>query len=180
MDFGHVDLTRGEQSPEQHGRRIRRWQDGLCLVILPVTPSRLLDRTMIYTALTRAVETIVLVGDPEVIGDAASTAPKTVSRPQDWITCWTRKQTGSLAHLDQVSSGNGVALSEVKWCNKRGPAGLNNTQARSERKIGPPINGTPPLTHPATELKLAGGTAAANYVEYCDTSDMVDTLRFKG
>jgi exodeoxyribonuclease V alpha subunit len=49
-------------------------------VILPITPSRLLDRTMIYTALTRAVETAVLIGDPDVISKAISTPPRTISR----------------------------------------------------------------------------------------------------
>jgi exodeoxyribonuclease V alpha subunit len=49
-------------------------------VILPITPSRLLDRTMVYTAITRAVETVVLVGDPDVISKSITTAPKSVSR----------------------------------------------------------------------------------------------------
>jgi exodeoxyribonuclease V alpha subunit len=49
-------------------------------VILPITPSRLLDRTMIYTAVTRAVETVVLIGDPDVIGKAISTPPRMISR----------------------------------------------------------------------------------------------------
>jgi exodeoxyribonuclease V alpha subunit len=49
-------------------------------VILPITRSRLLDRTMVYTSVTRAVETVVLVGDPEVIGEAIRTAPRAVHR----------------------------------------------------------------------------------------------------
>ncbi len=49
-------------------------------VILPITRSRLLDRTMIYTAVTRAIETVVLVGEPDVIGEAIRTAPKAVHR----------------------------------------------------------------------------------------------------
>jgi exodeoxyribonuclease V alpha subunit len=49
-------------------------------VILPITPSRLLDRTMIYTAATRAIETVVLIGDPDVISKAISTPPRTISR----------------------------------------------------------------------------------------------------
>ncbi|MBB5051022.1 exodeoxyribonuclease V alpha subunit [Afipia massiliensis] len=49
-------------------------------VILPIARSRLLDRTMIYTAATRAVETVVLIGDPDVISNAIHTAPKTTNR----------------------------------------------------------------------------------------------------
>jgi len=43
-------------------------------VILPIFPSRLLDRTLIYTALTRATEQVVLVGDRAAL-EAAVAAP---------------------------------------------------------------------------------------------------------
>lgn len=36
-------------------------------VIVPVVPSRLLDRALVYTALTRAIESVVFVGDREVL-----------------------------------------------------------------------------------------------------------------
>ena len=49
-------------------------------VILPIVPSRLFDRTMIYTAVTRAIETVVLIGDPDFIGKAISGPPRAVSR----------------------------------------------------------------------------------------------------
>jgi exodeoxyribonuclease V alpha subunit len=49
-------------------------------VILPIPRSRLLDRTMVYTAVTRAVETVVLVGDPAVIDDAIRMPPNAVNR----------------------------------------------------------------------------------------------------
>ena len=43
-------------------------------MVIPVFPSRLLDRTLIYTALTRATEQVVLVGDREAL-EAAVAAP---------------------------------------------------------------------------------------------------------
>src|ERR1700730_18481544 len=36
-------------------------------VIVPFARSRLLDRTMVYTAVTRAIDTVVLVGDTALI-----------------------------------------------------------------------------------------------------------------
>ena len=45
-------------------------------VIVPLAKSRLLDRTMVYTAVTRAVDTVVLVGHPALLHqvvEAAST-----------------------------------------------------------------------------------------------------------
>lgn len=49
-------------------------------VIVPIIPSRILDRTLIYTAVTRAVETVVLVGDPTVIRKAIEAPPEAASR----------------------------------------------------------------------------------------------------
>ncbi|CAN7357967.1 AAA family ATPase [Neorhizobium tomejilense] len=49
-------------------------------VIIPVVRSKLLDRTMLYTAITRAVETVVLVGDAELISEIISHPPKSLSR----------------------------------------------------------------------------------------------------
>jgi exodeoxyribonuclease V alpha subunit len=45
---------------------------------LPLVPSRLLDRAMLYTALTRARISVVLVGDPALL--AASILPE----PRAW------------------------------------------------------------------------------------------------
>jgi hypothetical protein len=57
----------------------------------------------------------VLLGDPGIFSDVMSTAPKTVSRtssPQlDHLL--DKQQAGAIAHLDEPSSGNAVALSEV-------------------------------------------------------------------
>jgi exodeoxyribonuclease V alpha subunit len=43
-------------------------------VIVPIVKTRLLDRTLIYTALTRGVEQVVFVGDRGAF-NAAVTAP---------------------------------------------------------------------------------------------------------
>ncbi|HEY1238984.1 MAG TPA: ATP-dependent RecD-like DNA helicase [Bryobacteraceae bacterium] len=43
-------------------------------VIVPVVRSRLLDRTLIYTALTRGIEQVVFIGDRDAF-DAAVMAP---------------------------------------------------------------------------------------------------------
>ena len=59
-------------------------------VIVPVTHSRLLDRAMIYTAITRAVETVVLVGDSDLLRQIVGDEP----------TAWKRQET---LRLDQVS-----------------------------------------------------------------------------
>ena len=44
-------------------------------VIVPVFPNRLLDRTLIYTALTRATEQVVLLGDREACRAAIQAEP---------------------------------------------------------------------------------------------------------
>jgi exodeoxyribonuclease V alpha subunit len=49
-------------------------------VIIPVTKSKLLDRTMLYTAVTRAIATAVLVGDAALIDDVISNAPRSLAR----------------------------------------------------------------------------------------------------
>lgn len=44
-------------------------------VVIPVTPSRIMDRTMLYTAVTRAKEKVVLVGDRAVFERAVVDPP---------------------------------------------------------------------------------------------------------
>ncbi len=51
-------------------------------VIIPIVPSRLLDRAMLYTAVTRARLTALLIGDEDVIARAAAAPP----------TAWRRMQ----------------------------------------------------------------------------------------
>jgi exodeoxyribonuclease V alpha subunit len=48
-------------------------------VVIPITQSRLLDRTLLYTAMTRAQEQVVFVGDRAAF-EAAIVAPPHVSR----------------------------------------------------------------------------------------------------
>ncbi len=38
-------------------------------VIIPVVRSKLLDRTMLYTAITRGIEAVVLIGDNDLINE---------------------------------------------------------------------------------------------------------------
>ena len=49
-------------------------------VVVPVTASRILDRTLLYTGLTRATRRVVLVGDPVVIRDAIRRQPQATRR----------------------------------------------------------------------------------------------------
>lgn len=54
-------------------------------VIVPVTRSRILDRTLLYTAVTRARTRVILVGDPEAIRRAVIQPPQ-ASRRRTWLT----------------------------------------------------------------------------------------------
>jgi exodeoxyribonuclease V alpha subunit len=47
--------------------------------VIPIAPSRLLDRTLLYTAMTRAQEQVVFVGDRSTF-EASILAPPHVSR----------------------------------------------------------------------------------------------------
>ncbi|OLP43819.1 AAA family ATPase [Rhizobium oryziradicis] len=49
-------------------------------IIIPVVRSKLLDRTMLYTAITRGIETVVLVGDIDLVNDVIATSPHTLQR----------------------------------------------------------------------------------------------------
>lgn len=49
-------------------------------VIVPVFPSRLLDRTLLYTAITRATEQVVLVGDAKALATAIIDTPTALLR----------------------------------------------------------------------------------------------------
>jgi exodeoxyribonuclease V alpha subunit len=45
-------------------------------VIVPILPGRLLDRTLIYTACTRAESQIILVGDVQAMRKAVEAVPR--------------------------------------------------------------------------------------------------------
>jgi exodeoxyribonuclease V alpha subunit len=51
-------------------------------VLIPVVRCRLLDRAMLYTAITRARRTIVLLGDPARIASAVAQPPRAWRRLQ--------------------------------------------------------------------------------------------------
>ncbi|WP_199038192.1 AAA family ATPase [Sphingomonas mollis] len=82
--------TRTEIRPVDLQRILRGWAitvhkaqgSAFERVIIPIVPSRLLDRTMIYTAITRARRTAVLVGDVTLLEQAVSTFPAAASRRQ--------------------------------------------------------------------------------------------------
>lgn len=44
-------------------------------VIVPIYPSRLLDRSWVYTAITRGERQVILVGDPKVLAEAVARPP---------------------------------------------------------------------------------------------------------
>lgn len=67
QDLEYVDLAYAISIHKAQGSQFQR-------VIVPVFPSRLLDRTLIYTAITRAVEQVVILGDKKVL-EAALAAP---------------------------------------------------------------------------------------------------------
>lgn len=49
-------------------------------VIVPLVGPKLLDRALLYTAITRAVETVVIVGDPEVLRRTIEEPSKALDR----------------------------------------------------------------------------------------------------
>lgn len=82
-DGQHRPLTRGMLEDIQLGYAVTvhkaqgsQWQR----VIVPITCSRLLDRTLVYTAVTRAQRQVVLVGDDEAARDAVLAPPKAEGR----------------------------------------------------------------------------------------------------
>jgi exodeoxyribonuclease V alpha subunit len=66
-EFHRIDLAYAITVHKAQGSQFER-------VIVPVFRSRLLDRTLIYTALTRGMEQVVFIGDRNVF-NAAVTAP---------------------------------------------------------------------------------------------------------
>ena len=66
-DLHRIDLAYAITVHKAQGSQFKR-------VIVPVFGSRLLDRTLIYTALTRGMEQVVFIGDRDAF-DTAVTAP---------------------------------------------------------------------------------------------------------
>ena len=72
-DFQHVDLAYAITVHKAQGSQFKR-------VIVPVTRSRLWDRTLIYTALTRGIEQVVFIGDRDAFERAIAAAPHSQER----------------------------------------------------------------------------------------------------
>jgi exodeoxyribonuclease V alpha subunit len=72
-DFQHVDLAYAITVHKAQGSQFKR-------VIVPVTRSRLLDRTLIYTALTRGIEQVVFIGDRNAFDQAIIATPQSQER----------------------------------------------------------------------------------------------------
>jgi exodeoxyribonuclease V alpha subunit len=67
-DLNHIELAYAITVHKSQGSQFQR-------VIIPITPSRLLDRTLIYTALTRGVEQVVFLGNRGALNEAIVTPP---------------------------------------------------------------------------------------------------------
>ena len=72
-DFPHVDLAYAITVHKAQGSQFKR-------VIVPITRSRLLDRTLIYTALTRGIEQVVFIGDRNAFDRAIIATPQSQER----------------------------------------------------------------------------------------------------
>ena len=72
-DFQHVDLAYAITGHKAQGSQFKR-------VAVPLTRSRLLDRTLIYTALTRGIEQVVFIGDRNAFDQAIIAAPHSQER----------------------------------------------------------------------------------------------------
>lgn len=72
-DLPNLELAYAVTTHKAQGSQFRR-------VIIPVTKSRLLDRTLIYTALTRGVEQVVFVGDKRAFDEAIVSPPPSAHR----------------------------------------------------------------------------------------------------
>jgi exodeoxyribonuclease V alpha subunit len=88
--FDDADSTRAEIRRADLQRVARGWAvtvhkaqgSGFERVIMPVARSRLLDRLLVYTAITRAMRTVVLVGDEELLRRAVEAPPRARLRRQ--------------------------------------------------------------------------------------------------
>ena len=84
-DGALTEIQSGHLASVQHGWAItvhKAQGSAFRQVVIPVTRSRLLDRAMLYTAITRAKVSAVLIGEPEVIANAACAPPMVLRRSQ--------------------------------------------------------------------------------------------------
>jgi exodeoxyribonuclease V alpha subunit len=67
--LGPLELAYGITVHKAQGSAFKR-------VVIPIFQSRLLDRTMIYTALTRATDQVVFVGDLNTLRNTVAAPPR--------------------------------------------------------------------------------------------------------
>jgi len=72
-DFHRIDLAYAITVHKAQGSQFHR-------VIIPIVKSRLLDRTLIYTAMTRGIEQVVFIGDKGVFDRAIIATPHSQER----------------------------------------------------------------------------------------------------
>lgn len=72
-DLGNVELGYAITIHKAQGSQFSR-------VVIPVTRNRLLDRTLVYTALTRAIEQVVFLGDRQAFNHAVLNPPSASQR----------------------------------------------------------------------------------------------------
>jgi exodeoxyribonuclease V alpha subunit len=72
-DLRNIDLAYAITIHKAQGSQFKR-------VVIPIVKSRLLDRTLIYTALTRAVEQAVFIGERHLFDSAVMSPPKSHER----------------------------------------------------------------------------------------------------
>jgi exodeoxyribonuclease V alpha subunit len=72
-DWDNIDLAYAITVHKAQGSQFNR-------VLMPITASRLLDRALLYTAITRAVDCVILVGDLAAFRRAAIAAPQSHTR----------------------------------------------------------------------------------------------------
>lgn len=72
-DLGHVELAYAVTVHKAQGSQFGR-------VAIPITRSRLLDRTLVYTALTRGIEQVVFLGDRQAFDQAVINPPSASRR----------------------------------------------------------------------------------------------------
>ncbi|MET0462597.1 MAG: AAA family ATPase [Chitinophagaceae bacterium] len=72
-DLGNIELAYAITVHKAQGSQFKR-------VIIPIVRSRLLDRTLIYTALTRGIEHVVFIGDKKAFDEVVIKRPSVTLR----------------------------------------------------------------------------------------------------
>jgi exodeoxyribonuclease V alpha subunit len=72
-ELGNLELAYAITTHKAQGSQFKR-------VVIPITRNKLLDRTLIYTALTRGVEQVVFIGDRSAFNQAVKAQPNSQGR----------------------------------------------------------------------------------------------------